>query len=206
MKLIGRNLSPYTRRVAVAMNLMGVPHERSYLSPWQEAQAKDIRAINPLIRVPILVLDDGETLIESGAMLDHLMEGAGPQQALIPPAGKDRRACLRITAIGTGIMDKGVNAFYERTKRPAEKVHQPWHDHLAAQVTGGLETLEAMPMSPWFLGEKMTLADVTAAVAVTFLRRTNPDLVPPGKYKKLEALAAKCEAMPAFKSSPLETP
>src|SRR5512132_4364469 len=104
MKLIGRNLSPYTRRVAVAMNILGVPHERLYLSPWQGQQAKDIRAENPLVRVPIMILDDGERLIESGAMLDYLMERAGPAKALIPPAGKDRRTCLRIMAIGTGVI------------------------------------------------------------------------------------------------------
>jgi glutathione S-transferase len=206
MKLIGRNLSPYTRRVAVAMNILGVPHERLYLSPWQEQQAKEIRAANPLTRVPILELDDGERLIESSAILDHVMEQVGPGKALIPASGKARRECLRIAALGTGVMDKGVNAFYERTKRPAEKVHPPWHDHLTSQVTGGLQALEALPMTPWFLGDKMTIADVTAAVAVTFLKRTNPDLMAPGKYPKLEALAAKCEAMPAFKSSPLETP
>jgi glutathione S-transferase len=206
MKLIGRNLSPYTRRVAIALNLLGVAHERAFLSPWNEAQANDIRAANPLARVPILVLDDGETLIESGAMLDHIMERVGPGKALIPAAGKDRRACLRITAIGTGILDKGVAAFYERGKRPAEKVHQPWHDHLAGQVAGGVEALEALAMTPWFLGAKMTMADVTAAVAVTFIRKTTPALVPPGAYPKLEALAAKCEALPAFQAAPLETP
>lgn len=206
MKLIGRNLSPYTRRVAIAMNMLGIPHERLPLSPWSEAQAKDIRARNPLTRVPILVLDDGETLIESGAMLDHLMEGAGPEKALIPPVGKGRRDCLRIMAIGTGVLDKGVAAFYERTKRPAEKVHKDWHDHLAGQVTGGLETLEATPMTPWYLGAKLTMADVTAAVAVTFVRKTSPALCPEGAYPRLEAFAAICEAMPAFRSSPLETP
>ncbi|MGH7003931.1 MAG: glutathione S-transferase family protein [Alphaproteobacteria bacterium] len=206
MKLIGRNLSPYTRRVAIAMNMLGVRHERDYLTPWNEAQAKDIRAQNPLTRVPILVLDDGETLIESGAMLDHLMEGAGPRKALIPPAGKPRRECLRIMALGTGVLDKGVAAFYERTKRPAEKVCKEWHDHLSSQVAGGLKSLEAQPMNPWFGGQKMTMADVTAAVAVSFVKRTNPALFPEGAYPKLEALAAKCEAMPEFKSSPLETP
>lgn len=206
MKLIGRNLSPYTRRVAIAMDMLGIKHERSYLTPWQEAQAREIRAANPLTRVPILELDDGERLIESGAILDHVMEQAGPAKSLIPAAGKARRDCLRIAALGTGVLDKGVNAFYERTKRPAEKVHQPWHEHLTSQVTGGLAALEALPMTPWFLGDKMTIADITAAVAVTFVKRTSPQLFPAGAYPKLEALAAKCEAMPAFKASPLEAP
>jgi glutathione S-transferase len=206
MQLIGRNLSPYTRRVAIALDLLGVEHKRLYLSPWSEAQAKEIGAQNPLKRVPIMVLDDGETLIESGAMLDHVMEKAGPEKSLIPPAGKPRRDCLRITAMATGVMDKGVAAFYERTKRPPEKVHQPWHDHLASQVRGGLQALEALPMTPWFLGDKLSLADVTAAVAYTFLGKTSPELRPPGAYPKLEALAARCEAMPAFQASPLETP
>jgi glutathione S-transferase len=206
MKLIGRNLSPYTRRVAIAMNILGVPHERVALTPWNDEQAAKIRAANPLTRVPILVLDDGETLIESGAILDHVMEGAGPDKALIPATGKARRDCLRLMALGTGVLDKGVAAFYERTKRPAEKVHQPWYDHLCAQVKGGLDTLEAQPMTPWFLGPKMSMADITAAVAITFLRKTTPALAPAGAYPKLEALAAKCEAMPAFQASPLETP
>jgi glutathione S-transferase len=206
MKLVGRNLSPYTRRVMVAMNLLGVPHERDYLSPWSDDQAREIGANNPLKRVPYLVLDDGEILIESGAMLDYLMEGTAPEKALIPPAGAQRRKCLCIAAIGTGVLDKGVAAFYERTKRPAEKVHQPWHDHLASQATGGLKALEALPMAPWFLGERISIADITAAVAVSFLGKTTPALVAPGLYPKLEALTARCEAMPAFKASPLETP
>ncbi len=206
MKLIGRNLSPYTRRVAIAMDTLGIKHERDYLSPWQEAQANEIRAANPLTRVPILVLDDGERMIESGAMLDHLMEGVPPEKSLIPAKGKPRRECLRITAYGTGVLDKGVAAFYERTKRPAEKVHQPWHEHLASQVTGGLQMLESQPMNPWYVGDHMTIADITAAVAVTFVKRTSPQLFPAGKYPKLEALAAKCEALPAFKASPLEAP
>jgi len=206
MKLIGRNLSPYTRRVAIAMDMLGVPHERLTLSPWSEAQAKEIRAQNPLTRVPILVLDDGETLIESGAMLDHIMERVGPEKSLIPPAGKPRRDCLRVMALGTGVMDKGVAAFYERTKRPADKVCKAWHDHLTSQLTGGLQSLEAQPMTPWFAGARMTMADVTAGVAASFVKRTNPALFPEGAYPRLEALAAKCEAMPAFKASPLETP
>lgn len=204
MKLIGRNLSPFTRRVAVAMNVMGIPHERDRLSPWTAEEAAKIRAQNPLTRVPILVLDDGEQLIESGAILDHVMEVAGPQKALIPPSGKARRDCLRIAAFATGVMDKGVAAFYERTKRPAEKVHKDWHDHLASQVTGGLKLLESLPMTPHFAGAKMSIADISAAVAVTFIKRTNPDLFGDAAYPKLAALTAKCEAMPEFKSSPLE--
>ncbi|MCW5771477.1 MAG: glutathione S-transferase family protein [Rhodospirillaceae bacterium] len=206
MKLIGRNLSPFTRRVAVAMNLLGIPHERERLSPWSEAEAKSIRATNPLTRVPALVLDDGEIVFESGAILDHLMEGVPAEKALIPPAGAARRKCLRLMAIGSGVMDKGVAAFYERTKRPAEKVHQPWHDHLARQVTGGLEALEAEPMTPWYLGERISMADITAAVALTFVRKTSPALAAPGAYPKLDALAERCEALPAFQASPLETP
>ena len=206
MKLIGRNLSPYTRRCAIALNLMGIKHERAYFSPWQEQQAAAIAAINPLKRVPILVLDDGSHLIESGAILDYACELAGPGKALIPAAGKARRDCLQIVALATGAMDKGVNAFYEKARRPAEKVHPPWHAHLQSQVAGGLAALEALPQTPWLQGAAISAADVTVAVAMTFLRTTNPELVPPGRYPKLDALTARAEAMPAFQSSPLEKP
>jgi glutathione S-transferase len=205
MKLVGRNLSPYTRRCAIALTMLGVPHERAIISTAGD-DAKKLFAFNPLGRVPALVLDDGETLIESGAILDHILEAHDPRHTLLPARGPERRRALRVIAIATGVMDKGVAAFYEMRRRPPEKLHPPWLEHLQSQVAGGLAALEALPQSPWLLGAALSLADVTAAVMLSFLRVTQAALVPAGKYPKLEALTARAEALAAFKASPLETP
>jgi glutathione S-transferase len=205
MKLVGRNLSPYTRRCAIVMQLLNVPHERVILSTWGDDQQQLFR-YNPLGRVPVLVLDDGETLIESSVILDYLLERYDADNRLLPRAGKPRRECLGAIALATGVMDKGVAAIYEIRRRPAEKVHQPWRDHLVAQARGGLRVLEAMPQKPWLHGSEMDLADITVGVMVGFLRAFSPDIAPEGMYPRLAGLATRAEATPAFAACPLETP
>ena len=83
--------------------------------PWSTfGDAEKIAAYNPLRRVPTLVLDDGEVLIESTAILDYLDEAAGPEKALIAEAGPARRKDLKICALATGLCDKAVSLLYER--------------------------------------------------------------------------------------------
>jgi len=204
MKLIGRNLSPYTRRIAIAMTMLDVPHQREYLSVTADPERG--LAVNPVGRVPVLELDDGERLIESGVILDYLMELVGPAKSLIPPHGKARRDCLQLMAIATGVLDKAVAAIYERRRRPAEKVHEPWRQHLLNQARGGLTALEAHRQNPWLQGETLTLADISAGVAVSFLRVMLPELVSDGAWPQLYTLCERCEALPAFQAHPLETP
>lgn len=204
MTLIGRNLSPYTRRVAIAMTMLDVPHQREYLSVTADPERG--LEINPVGRVPALQLEDGDTLIESGAILDYLMDLVGPAKSLIPPHGKARRDCLQLMAIASGVLDKSVNAIYEVRRRPAEKVHEPWRQHLLRQAGGGLTALEQRPQTPWLQGEHITLADITVAVMISFLHAMLPELVASGLYPKLHALTARAEDLPAFKAHKLETP
>jgi len=91
MLLIGVNRSPYTRRVAITLKAYGLPFEQRDLSGF--GNRADVRAANPLGRIPALVLDNDETLIDSAAIIDHLDEIVGPDRALTPMAGADRRAC-----------------------------------------------------------------------------------------------------------------
>ncbi len=204
LTLIGRNLSPYSRRVAIAMTLLDVPHHREYLSVTADPERG--LEVNPVGRVPVLQLEDGERLIESGAILDYLMELVGPAKSLIPPHGRARRDCLQLMAIASGVLDKAVAAIYEMRRRPAEKVHEPWRQHLLRQASGGLAALETHCHDGWLVGDRIGMADITAAVMVTFLRVMLPEIVPAGLYPKLYALTERCEAMPAFQAHKLETP
>lgn len=204
LTLIGRNLSPYTRRVAIAMTMLDVPHSREYLSVTADPDRG--LELNPVGRVPVLQLDSGERLIESGAILDYLMELVGPAKSLVPPHGKARRECLQLMAVASGVLDKAVNAIYELRRRPAEKVHEPWRQHLLRQATGGLGALDQRSQSPWLLGDNITMADITAGVTVSFVRVMVPELVPAGLYPSLYRLTERCEALPAFQAHKLENP
>jgi Glutathione S-transferase, N-terminal domain len=99
MQLVGQYDSPYVRRVAISLTLLGLPFTRNTISVF--ADADEMRRINPVVRIPSLILDDGEVLIDSAAILDHVDETVGPERALLPPRGAERRPALRIVALAT---------------------------------------------------------------------------------------------------------
>jgi len=170
MLLIGVNRSPFTRRVAITLKIYGMPFEQRALSGFDNRA--EVRASNPLGRIPALVLDDGETLVDSGAIIDHLDEAHGRDRALTPVEGADRRAVLKVAAINMGACDKGLQAAYQRNHSPPEKQHQPWIDDCVAQMTNALAAVDAMvdPQKPYLLLGRLTQADVTAFVAERLAR------------------------------------
>lgn len=199
MQLIGVNRSPYTRRVAITLKLYGIPFEQRDLSGF--GNRVDVRAANPLGRIPALVLDDGETLIDSGAIIDHLDQAYGGARPLTPPSGADRRAVLRIAALMMGACDKGLQAAYERNHHPPEKVHQPWIDDCMAQMRSALSAVDAMadPTGPFLLLGRLTQADVTAFVAERLARGLKVDTA--SETPRLHALGKRLLEEPAFRST-----
>jgi glutathione S-transferase len=199
MILVGQYDSPYTRRVAIALQWLGMPFTRNTLSVF--ANADQARKINPLGRVPALVLDDGEVLIESSAMLDHIDEVVGPARALLPPSGAERRAQLRTIALATGGMEKAVAIVYERVLRPEDKRHAPWLERCQIQLAGSLAALEALPASASLKTGLHPQADIAVACLVGFLNLRVPDAFPAGAYPRLTALAAFAETLPTFQAT-----
>lgn len=199
MILIGRYLSPFARRTAIILKTLDMDFESKALAATPENA--ELVAINPLGRVPALILDDGEVLIDSAAIIDHLLEVGDPDNSLLAAGGADRRAVLRLVGIAQGTMEKTVGAVYEQTKRPEGSHHQPWLDQLRLQASGGFDHLEnAAGGGTWLHGAGLTLADINAVVAYDFARYLpfTQDLVATGKYPALAALSARCNALPAF--------
>lgn len=205
MLLIGMFDSPFVRRVAVTLKLLGLPFEHANWSVGRDFDR--IREFNPLGRVPTLVTRDGLKLAESAAILDYLDELVGPDRALLPRAGAERRAALSFMALATGAAEKGVLQVYERVFRPEEKRHAPWVERCHAQMSAALAALDRAVgergVSQWLVGRRMTQADITAACAFTFLDdalRIAADRV---MYASLATLAARCESLPAFQETRL---
>ena len=199
MILIGQYDSPFVRRVAVALNLYGVPYEHR---PWSTFGDGDkIAAYNPLRRVPTLVLDDGEVLIESAAILDYLDERAGPGQALIPRHGPDRRVALKICALATGLCDKMVSLVYERILH--EATSDPWVARCELQIGSVLDALEqdrAQRATEFWFGDRPGHADIAVACAMRFLRDAHPVVYSRREWPSLVAHALRCEDLVAFSS------
>lgn len=199
MILIGMFDSPFVRRVAVSMKLLDMPFEHRNWSVGKD-QA-DIRRYNPLGRVPTLVLEDGEALIESSAILDYLDETAGPDRALLPRSGADRRLALKLMSIATGAADKGVAQLYEGVFRPAEKRHEPYVERCHSQMSEALAELDryasTLDGNGWLLGERMTQADITVSCATTFLHEALD--LDATRSPSLMRQVARCEALPVFR-------
>lgn len=188
MILYGRNLSPFARRVAVWCALQGRQIERSEISV-AGADFDEIKAHNPVARVPILILDDGTHLIESFAICDYLDETAPNGTRLIPENGAARMECLRRLAVGQSTAEKAVAMVYERNRRPQELHWREWQARVAGQVQGGLAELnEVVPGEGWSGGNGPDGGDIAAIIAYQFVETTNPWLLEPG-YPRLAALA-----------------
>jgi glutathione S-transferase len=203
MLLIGMFDSPFVRRVAISMQLLDIGYEHADWSVGRDFER--IREHNPLARVPTLVLDDGEVLSESAAILDYLDDRVGPARALLPASGRERRQALQHMALAIGAAEKGREQIYERAFRPPEKRHEPWLQRCRAQMHGGLAMIERhcedLGASPWLVGSALSQADITVSCAFTFLRQSQQqdDLSP--RYPRLAARVAQCETLAAFKNT-----
>lgn len=197
MILIGQYDSPFVRRVGIALTLYGMAFDHR---PWSTfGDAEKIRPYNPLGRVPTLVLDDGEVLIESHCILDYLDGRVGPERAMFPAAEPERRKALKVAALATGMADKAVSLFYE--KRLHEKVSDLWVERCRGQIGRVLEALEAdraARESDYWFGGKIGHADIAVATALRFIADAHPGLAPMETLPALRAHAEKLEAMPAF--------
>ena len=196
MILVGQYDSPFVRRVAVTLHHYHMPFERKPLSVFGDK--KEVQAINPLLRVPILILQDGETLIDSNAIIDHLDHMAGPARSMTPGNGPERRRVLQICAVSTGISDKVVALFFERTFHEAAHVSKNLDARLSSQIKTSLEWLEHACGNPWFIDNKMTQADITIGCTISHLKLRLPEFFPADKYPKLHALSRHCEMKEEF--------
>jgi glutathione S-transferase len=207
MILIGQYDSPFVRRVAIALRLYDLPFEHR---PWSTfGDAAKLAPLNPLRRVPTLVLDGGEVLIESTAILDYLDEMVGPDKAMIFARGEARRRALKVCALGSGLADKAVSLIYERMLRKDQL--KLWVERCEAQISGVLAMLEkeraAVPTPYWF-GKDIGHADIMVACALRFTSEAHPALFDAARYPALAAHAARCEALPPFQEivQPLAPP
>lgn len=209
MKLIGNYLSPYVRRVAVTLNLLDMPFEQEAVFVFKEPDR--VRPHNPVTRIPVLVLDDGEELIESAAILDAVDDMAGPERALTPRSGPERRKVMKATAVAIGAAEKMQATYYEMVHRPEEKRHAPWLERNEGQALAGFAWLDDLAgkagENGWLAGTgRIGQADVSTACVFGFAKAIRPELGLAERFPALEGFAGRCEALDAFRRAPIPTP
>jgi glutathione S-transferase len=196
MILVGQYDSPYVRRVGVSLRVLGFDYQHDTRSVFGDFDS--IRQTNPVGRIPSLILDDGDVLIDSGAILDWLDQTVGPARALVPPAGAERRRALHRIALASGAIDKAGAAAYERIIRPAAYRWPDWVARCRTQAAGAIAALAA---EPWPADVALDQAQITTACMIRYVQMADPELMPPGRYPALEALSQRCAVRPEFRAT-----
>jgi glutathione S-transferase len=199
MILIGQYDSPFVRRVGIALNLYDIVYEHR---PWSSfGDHAKLAAINPLARVPTLVLPGGEVLMDSGLILDFLDHGQTAARRLVPPPGPRRTEALAITGLALGLAEKLLALFYER--RFHEVVSERWQTRVEGQILAALAALETRCSArhgSWFFGEGPGHADIALACALRFGLDVHPELMARSVIPALAAHSASAESLPVFRT------
>ena len=203
MQLIGMLDSPYVRRVAISMKLMGIGFEHQSVSVFRDFDR--FRAINPVVKAPTLVCDDGTMLMDSTLILDYLETTVAAERRLMPAGGGERREALRLIGLALAACEKCVQVVYERERRPADKQHLPWLERVTGQALAAFDCLEpaAAKASPGLMGAGFNAADLMVAVAWRFGQYYDADVIAASRFPALVAFSARAESIPAFVSTPL---
>lgn len=178
----------------------GVAFERRVLSTFADFDA--LLALSPLGKVPVLLLSNGEVLPDSRAIVDHLQETAPPSCLLLQSSGEARRRVLHVEAVALGLAEKTYERGIEVSRRASGTQDPAWMARLERQITSALACLDEQQPAPFLAGDMLTIADVTAAVALTCVRKKLPHLAPDGARPVLETHRAWCETLPAFQAAP----
>jgi glutathione S-transferase len=187
MKLIGSLASPYTRKVRIVLAEKKIDYDFEIDNPWK-ADAKAAK-LNPLGKVPVLVLDDGRTLFDSRVIVGFL-DNASPISRLVPAGNRERVEARRWEALADGVLDAGVLARLEN-QREAKLRSAPWIERQMGKVRAGLAAMDSeLGDKPWCVGNGYTLADIALGVCLGWLDFRYPKM----DWKKDQANLARAFA------------
>jgi glutathione S-transferase len=188
--LIGQYDSPFTRRVGITMSLYGLRFEHKTWSVF--GNADQLAKVNPLIRVPTLVLDSGEALIETAAIIDYL-DGLVPlEKRLLPQQQPDRYRMQNVVSLASGISDMAVRLFYEQ--RLHDVPSEPYVARLTRQIEQTLSRLEAQSLGDQTLNQ----GNIAITCMYRHLSECHPTIAVKGRFPKIEKHCAHFESQPVF--------
>ncbi|MBC3776731.1 glutathione S-transferase [Pseudomonas sp. SWRI99] len=200
MKLIGMLDSPYVRRVAISAKCLGIDLEHESVSVFRHFE--QFQQINPVVKAPTLVLDDGLVLMDSTLILDYLESACG--KSLLPTELTRRAQALRLIGLSLAACEKSVQLYYERNLRPADIQYQPWVERVEGQLAAAFSALEK-ELEHSALPEDGSLVQdgISLAVAWSFAALVVPDQIDATRYPRIARYTAYAEGTDAFISTPM---
>jgi glutathione S-transferase len=198
MKLISATPSPYARKVRIQLIEKGIPFELVTEVPWNSDTT--VPLYNPLEKVPVLLLDDGRAVYESAFILEWI-ERTHPQPPLMPTDDAAYLEARRFMVLADGICDAGLLLFFERAREPAHQ-SKPWMARQLRKIEGGLAALERDIGERGFaVGDRLSLADISVAAPLGWLKVRAPDLDWPRRFPGLAVYYERLSQRESFKAT-----
>ena len=199
MQLIGMLDSPYVRRVAVSLQLLGLPFEHRSVSVFRGFD--EFSRINPVVKAPTLICDDGEAIMDSSLIIQFIESKHTRSLWSGDPA--ERQHEFRAVSLALAACDKSVQIVYERNLRPKEAQYEPWMERVTGQVLAAYSGLEAQVKSKHgIFSGALNQASISAAVAWQFTQSMLAAVVPAAKHPGLVEISKRLEATPEFRKYP----
>lgn len=199
IKLIGMMDSPYVRRVAISLELYGVEFESHPLSVFSSFDA--FSRINPAVKAPTLLLDNGIRLMDSSLILAYFEGQASPASKLLPVDPLAQASDLQTLGFILAAGEKAVQNVYEHNLRPAEKQHNPWIERITIQLLAACREWNTLLENRSAAAVPDQVA-VTSTVIWTFIQSMIPHVVYAGDFNHIQSAAELYEAHSAFKKHP----
>jgi glutathione S-transferase len=195
MKLIGSLTSPYARKVRIVLAEKKIEYSFELDSPW--APDSKICDVNPLGKIPVLVLDDSTVLFDSGVIVEYI-DSVAPNNKLMPESNRERAEVKRWCSVADGICDAAALIFLEN-KRPKAQQSSEWISRQEDKITRSLEYMsKELGDTSWCMGTHFSLADVATGCALGYLAFRFADIDWGEKYPNLARLYAKLMLRPTF--------
>lgn len=200
MRLIGMLDSPYVRRVAISLQQLGLPFTHESVSVFRGYAA--FSAINPVVKAPTLVCDDGTVMMDSSLICGYAEALARPR-SLLPADPVALARALRLCGLALAACEKSVQIVYEHNIRPQEKWHAPWLERVHGQLNAACRELEAdLGTAPAGLVDPAkTQAGICIGVVWRFITQTTPEALA-APCPRVAALSDAAEALPAWRAAP----
>ncbi|WP_300453351.1 glutathione S-transferase [Accumulibacter sp.] len=195
MKLIGSLTSPYVRKARIVLAEKKIDYDFEVDSPW--APETEVTNVNPLGKIPILVLDDNTVLFDSRVIVEYL-DNVAPNNKLMPGPNRERSEIKRWEALADGVCDAAALVFLEK-KRPPIQQSSDWIARQEDKIIRSLEFMsDELGENGWCMGTHFSLADVTVGCALGYLRFRFPEIDWQNKHSNLARLYDKLMRRSAF--------
>lgn len=195
MKLVYTTRSPFARKCLAAAIELGLESRIEQTKAEVGIGVKNeayTSKVNPLGKLPSLILDDGTSIVDSAVIVEYLDDMAGGR---LIPRGKERWRVLSEHAIVQGMTDSIVSARRERAVRPKELHWQAWDDDQMTRIRQALAWFEARPAS---LAGDFNLAQLALVCALDYMTFRMPEEPWKPDFPKLAAFLERVSTRPSL--------